>query len=147
MSDTAAHDIDAHVYWSIYVRTSTHRKLKEVHLPQIERILDDPPYRWEIRIEAENPGLIRIETSQNLSAPTVDEIVTTLLRRASPMSRSWTLQGLEDLSRGELQRISGWSGSPQQNGGPPAVESVFFEALPGRISRPVPHGTWSDAGS
>ena len=134
--------IKAHVWWSIYVKTSNLRKLKEAHLPPIADALESIEFDWEIRVENENPGLFRLMTYQNFETETVEEIVIPVLRRAYKLADSWTIHGLDDLSTGRLQHILGGCTKPEPSNQPPSLVSLVFEVEPGRILPMSADGAW-----
>lgn len=134
----------AHIWWSIYVRAANLRKLKQEHIPPIEAALENMEFDWQILKEEDAQGqrLFRLVTYQNFEIERVEELVIPLLRRAYKLSPSWTITGLEDLAAGELQGIIGSCNKPIQSNKPPALESLVFEAEPGRILGLNPDGGW-----
>jgi hypothetical protein len=138
MSETTT----AHIWWSIYVKTSNLRKLKQAHLPPIELALEGMEFDWHIVTEEESPGLFRIVTYQNFAIQRVEDIVIPLLRRAYKLAPSWTISGLDDLASGRLQHIYGSSTNPPNSNKPPSLYSLVFEAEPGRILPMIKEGGW-----
>lgn len=138
MSETTT----AHIWWSIFVKTSNLRKLKQAHLPPLELALERMEFDWHIVTEEESPGLFRLITYQNFEIERVDEIVIPLLRRAYKLSPTWTIMGLEDLATGRLQHIYGSCTNPPNSNKPPALESLVFEVEPGRILPMKQDGGW-----
>ena len=131
-----------YVWWSIYVRTSSARKLKDVHLPPIEAALETLQFELQIINESENPGLFRLVTYQNLEGDGVLDLISPVLRRAYGLADGWSISGLGDLSRGELQHVmGGWSSKAPSNK-PPALESMIFELQPGVVTGRTPDGGW-----
>jgi hypothetical protein len=127
--------IEVYVNWSIYVRTSNLRKLREAHIPPITAALESLDFDWEIRTEDESPGEFRLVTYQNLCCPTVDDLVITTLRRAYRLADGWCLSGLRALSTSELRHAYGFWKSDKPSNRAPAVVNMMFEIEPGRISR------------
>jgi hypothetical protein len=138
----------AHIYWSIYVKTSNLRKLKEAHLPPIELALEKMEFDWYITTEEENPGLFRLVTYQNFEIERVEELIVPLLRRAYKLTSTWTITGLDDLGSGRLRHVHGTCSKPPNSNRPPALESLVFEAERGRILPVTEDGGWQvvDAG-
>ena len=134
--------IKAYVWWSIYVKTSNVRKLKEAHLPPIVEALESKEFDWQILVEDENPGLFRLITYQNFEVETVEEIVIPVLRRAYKLAGSWTIHGLDDLATGRLEHILGGCNKPAPSNEPPALVSLAFEVEPGRILPMSGDGAW-----
>ncbi|MEL6335231.1 MAG: hypothetical protein AAFQ88_01170 [Pseudomonadota bacterium] len=125
--------IHAHVWWSLYVGTRDRRVLKEMHLPPIEAALERIDFPWDILVEEENPGLIRLITYQNESGAELRDIVIPLLRRAYQLADGWRIDGLQGLSTGDLGDIRAVWNSATPIGGPPALESIALEVRPGRF--------------
>jgi hypothetical protein len=130
----------AHIWWSIYVKASDLRKLRQVHLPPIELALEGIEFDWQILKEKESPGLFRLINYQNFEIERVEDIVIPLLRRAYKLAPSWSISGLDDLATGRLQHIIG-SCEPSSNQ-PPALHSIVFEVEPGRIGPMTRDGGW-----
>ena len=138
--------INGYVWWSIYVRTSSVRKLKAEHLPPIAAALEALEFEWQILTEPENPGLFRLVTYQNEEANTVADVVIPVLRRAYRLADGWSISGLQDLAANELRHVmGGWSEKKASNK-PPALESMLFEIEPGQISGPNAEGGWELVG-
>ena len=138
--------IKAFVFWSIYIRSTNHRKLREVHLPPIERALDGTQFGWQVLVEDEHPKLTRLINYQNLEGSSVADIVLPVLRRAYRLANGWTISGLYDLTADELRNIVGGWNSKKLLRGPPALESIMFEVLPGEISGRRNDGGWEILG-
>ncbi|MGO4684623.1 hypothetical protein [Hyphomicrobium sp. 2TAF46] len=126
--------VKAFVWWSIYVRSTNPRKLKEVHLPPIEAALDGTQFGWQSVVEDENTTLTRFINYQNLEGATVTDVVTPVLRRAYRLANGWTIHGLFDLNLDELHSVIGGWNSKKASRWPPALESMMFEISPGEIS-------------
>lgn len=133
--------MQAFVYWSIYVRTASVKKLKDEHLPPIVAALENTPSEFDIHKEAENPGLLRAVTYQNIEAAAVLDVVGVVLRRAYRLADGWRIHGLSDLDRGDIRHVMGGWGISSPKSRPPALESMMFEIEPGSISREA-HGSW-----
>ena len=134
--------VKGRVWWSIYVRTASARKLKEEHLPPIRSALETLQFGVQIIRERENPGLFRVVTFQNLTGGSVLEVVCPVLCRAYRLADGWRIGGLRDLDRGKLRHVTGvWSvGKPSNR--PPALESMVFELEPGQITGVTADGGW-----
>ncbi len=124
----------SHVYWSIYVRASSGKDLN-AHLPSISVALEDLQFDWNISTERENPGLFRLVTYQNFAAPSVENVVVPVLRRAYRLAKEWRISGLDALASGELNHVHGdWAVGLLSAHAPP-LESIVFEIRPGGIRR------------
>jgi len=130
------------VWWSIYVRASSVKKAKEKHLPPIEAAIDGLEFEWEIFIEKENPGLVRMVTYQNIEGSDVTGVVVPVLQRAYCLANDWKIAGPHDLVSGKLQHVSGIWYSAKPSSKAPALDSVAFELEHGRISGPTSEGGW-----
>ena len=139
--------IEAYVSWSIYVRTPQHRKLVEVHIPPIAAALEQLEFVWQIIFESEYPGLFRLVNYQNLEFSSVDEIVSTVLRRAYKLADGWRISGLGDLTTKQIRHVAGVWNLHKAVSTLPALESMIFEVEPGRISGRTADGHgWQIAG-
>jgi hypothetical protein len=139
--------VQAYVWWSIYVRTSTVRKLKEVHLPPISDAIEALEFDWLITTEDDAPGLFRLVTYQNLHGESSADVIVPVLRRAYRLANSWWIQGLRDLADEQLHHVvGGWSVKTAANR-PPALESMMFEMQPGQISGMTDDGGWQVVGA
>lgn len=133
--------IQGYVCWSIYVRASSVKKAKTTHLPPIVEALEGTEFEWEVFTEKGNPGVIRLVNYQNLQTESVEEIVLTVLRRAYGLVNNWSISGLHDLVRNELRSINGhWDNGGKPSSRAPALESMMFELLPGRVRISPVHG-------
>ena len=139
--------MDCSLHWSIYVRTSTKRKLVETHLPPIESAIGPLDFEWEILVEDQNPGLFRIVNFQNISAERPEDIVLTVLRRAYSLTNGWRIFGLNDLDSKQITHIAGTWVVEKPTHTPPALESLMFELQPGKIGGMTGDGGWYPAGS
>ena len=139
-------NIQGYVWWSIYVRTSSMRKLKQVHLPPIEIALEALDFEWQILKEKENLGLFRLINYQNLEAATVAEVILPALRRAYCLANGWTISGLRDLAGDKLRHVMGMWDSTKSSNKAPALESMIFELQPGQISGMIGDGGWGIVG-
>ena len=134
--------VNGHVYWSIYVRTGSVQKLRATHLPEIDKALGPPQFKWQLLNEEESPGLIRLINYQNLSAENVAHLVTPVLVSAYSLGNSWTITGLSDLGAQKLRYVFGGWSMDKPNPRPPAVESMMFEISPGLVSGMNSDGGW-----
>ena len=125
--------VKAHVWWSIYVRTSSESELREVHLPPITAALERIEFDWDISTEPENVGLFRLVTCQNFEGVSLEDVVASVLRRAYRLANVWTISGLEALATGELKHVNGHCRAPSSC--PPCLESLVFDIEPGHIRR------------
>jgi len=134
----------AHIWWSIYVKTSTMQKLKQAHVPPIEAALETMEFDWEILAEEDEQGqrVFRLVTYQNFEFERVEDLVIPLLRRAYRLGTAWTIMGLGDLAAGELRSIFGSCYKPVRSNKPPALESLLFQVEPGQVLGMYPDGGW-----
>jgi len=138
--------INGYVWWSIYVRTKTIKKMRDEHLPLVNNALAPLEFEWQVFVERESPGLVRCVNYQNISADCIEDAMLHVLRRAYRLADSWTISELGDLDSGELKHITGsWSCRKQSNK-PPALESMIFELEPGQIAGKTDDGGWALAG-
>jgi hypothetical protein len=142
MSAEAGAPVWTHVWWSIYVKTSNLRKLREAHLPPIEAALEAKEFDWDITVEDESQGLFRLVTFQNFSTDAVEAVVIPVLRRAYRLASPWTIGGLDDLTTGSVRHVSGSCHKPPLGPKPPALERLMFEIEPGRILPMKEDGGW-----
>lgn len=134
--------MQGHVLWSIYVRTSSVRKLKGDHIPPIEEALDGIEFPWEILREEDQKGIFRLVTYQNLHGECVEDLILPVLKRAYRLNSWWQVGGLRDLDAGQLRQVMGMCSNPPVKPVPPALYSMMFEILPGRMLGQQPEGGW-----
>ena len=131
--------VNAYVWWSIYVKTSSEQELREAHLPPIAAALESIEFDWDISTEQENPGLFRLVNCQNFERGSVEGIVVAVLRRAYRLANEWRISGLEALTAGGLEHVQGDCDIRSPSKRPPSLVSMVFEIKLGRIL-PIPSG-------
>jgi len=99
--------VNAHVWWSIYVKTSSEQELREAHLPPIAAALETIEFDWDIITEQENPVLFRLVNCQNFEGWRVEGVIVAVLRRAYRLANEWRISGLEALATGDLEHVQG----------------------------------------
>ncbi len=133
--------VKAYVGWSIYIRTSSIQKVREMHLPAIAEALGEFGFEWEVLQEEANPGLYRLVNYQNMTGETAADVILPVLRCAYRLRDGWTVWGLHQLADIDLKHLAGhWKGQPSHK--PPAIDSVLFEMERGEVAGRTTDGGW-----
>jgi hypothetical protein len=134
--------VNAYVWWSIYVKTSSEQELRDAHLPPIAAALESIEFDWDISTEQENPGLFRLVNCQNFEGGSVEGIIVAVLRRAYRLANEWRIWGLEALAAGELEHVQGDCDIRSPPKRPLSLVSMVFEIKRGRILPIQSGGGW-----
>lgn len=136
--------MQAFIWWSIHVQTSNVRKLEADHLPPIEAALEGTEFPWDIaRDDGGEVGTFRLVNYQNLHGTCVEDLIIPALRRAYKLASPWSISGLGDLAADSLRHVMGSCTNPPIRPHPPALASLVFELLPGRMIGTTATGGWA----
>ncbi|RVD63392.1 hypothetical protein [Mesorhizobium sp. M7A.F.Ca.ET.027.03.2.1] len=95
---------DYEICWSIYVRCTNLRKLREVHIPAIEALIGEPHggqgwlYENENYNENRDRSLKRIIAVQPVEGPYNDRLLLDLMKALYSLSSFWAIQARLDPS-------------------------------------------------
>lgn len=134
--------VQGYVYWSIYLRAATAKKVKDVHLPRIETALGHHQFKWEISSEKERPGIYRVINFQNIESASASELVLQVLKAAFSLVDGWHICGLQNLNYGFINGITGgWKrqGNINKNS---SIDDMLFDISTGRVLGVNDDGGW-----
>jgi hypothetical protein len=95
---------DYDIVWSIYVRCTNLRKLREVHIPALEALIGQPHggegwlYENENYNENRDRSLKRIIAVQALKGPYTDQLLLDFMKTLYSLSSFWAIQARLDPS-------------------------------------------------
>lgn len=129
---------DYDVRWSVYIRCSNRRKLREVHIPALDRAIKEPhgPRTWiyereePIEPAERNPNEHRIVALEKISGPYRDSLLSDLMRRLYNLAPNWNITARldEDDPRGIYLMARHVKQDPGNK--TPAVVDVLVELEP-----------------
>jgi hypothetical protein len=89
---------DYEIVWSIYVKCNNLQKLREVHIPALERLIGQPHggegwlYENENYNENRDRSLKRIIAVQGLKGPYTDQLLLDFMKALYSLSSFWAIQ-------------------------------------------------------
>lgn len=138
--------LDYMLWWSIYIRCKSKRKLIVDHLPTVTEAIGPLEFQWEIGVEDEAPGLFRIVTHQNFFNLPKSAVFEQTLSRAGRFRSDWHIMGLHTIAGADPLYLHGSCTITKPSPHPPSLESLVFELEQGKIEGMTDDGGWKVAG-
>ena len=127
--------MDFIISWSLYLQTSTKKKLLEEHWQQIVEWLGTETTLGEIEKRVEDKGPFHVFAETPLRADSEAEAMIRCLELALSFSSPWYVAGWErDIHKRLIGFVGGWEGPPSPGKRVPIVSAGFtmFEAGDGK---------------